>query len=110
MSVNITSGSNDEKGCIASGLALKAMRLAMENKDLLAEAGSMYVGTGETNTINITMEDGTVEQFNVPRTIAVEPKSKLINGAIYGIKLTVDGNAIVTGAELVQISTGSTSK
>ena len=41
MSVTITSGSKDEKGCIASGLALRAMRLAMENKDLLAEAGSM---------------------------------------------------------------------
>lgn len=110
MSVNINSGSDDEKGCIASGLALKAMRLAMENKGLLAKAGSMYVGTGETNTINITMEDGTVEQFNVPRTIAVKPPSGLTNGATYGIKLTVDGNDIVTDAELVQISTGSTSK
>ena len=109
MNVNITSGSNDELGCIASGLALRAMRLAMENKDLLAEAGSMYVGTGETNTINITMEDGTVEQFKVPRTIAVKPPSQLINGATYGIKLTVDDNKIVTGADLIQISTGSAS-
>ena len=109
MNVKITSDSKGENGCIASGLALRAMRLAMENKDLLAEAGSMYVGTGETNTINITMEDGTVEQFNIPRTIAVEPPSKLTNGATYGIKLTVDGNNIVTKAELVQTSKGSAS-
>ena len=109
MSVNITSGSNDEKGCIASGLALKAMRLAMENKDLLAEAGSMYVGTGGTNTINITMEDGTVEQFKVPITIAVKPPSGgVISDTVYGIKFTVS-NGIVKGAQLVQTSKGSAS-
>ena len=109
MNVKITSDSKGENGCIASGLALRAMRLAMENKDLLAEAGSMYVGTGGTNTINITMEDGTVEQFNVPRTIAVKPPSKgVINDTVYGIKFTVE-NGIVTGAQLVQTSEGSAS-
>ena len=109
MNVKITSESEGESGCIASGLALRGMRLAMENKDLLKQAGSMYIGTGRLNKVTIVMEDGTKTQFEVPETIAVEPPSELTNGAIYGIKLTVDGNSIVTGAQLVKTSEGSAS-
>ena len=109
MSVKITSESENENGCIAAGLALRGMRLAMENKDLLKEAGSMYIGTGRLNKVKIVMENGTETQFEVPETIAVKPPSELTNGAIYGIKLTVDGNAIVTGAQLVKTSEGSAS-
>lgn len=109
MSVKITSESENENGCIAAGLALRGMRLAMENKDLLKKAGSMYIGTGRLNKVKIIMENGTQTQFEVPETIAVEPPSELTNGAIYGIKLTIDGNSIVTGAQLVKTSEGSAS-
>ena len=108
MNVKITSESENENGCIAAGLALRGMRLAMENKDLLKEAGSMYIGTGRLNKVKIVMENGTETQFEVPETIAVKPPSELTNGATYGIKLTVE-NGIVTGAQLVQTSEGSAS-
>lgn len=110
MSVNINSGADNEEGCIVSGLALRGMRLAMENKALLEQAGSMYVGTGKKNKIEITMDNGSKAQFEVPRTIAVTPPDKLDTDATYGIKFKVDDDGNVTSATLVQISTGSASK
>ena len=39
---NTNSSVDKEKGCIAGGLPLKAMRIAMENKGLLDKAGALY--------------------------------------------------------------------
>ena len=39
---NTNSSSTAESGCIAGGLPLKVMRIAMENKGLLDKAGALY--------------------------------------------------------------------
>lgn len=39
---------------IPNGLPGEAMRKSMENKNILAEKGSLYVGTGLTETVNIS--------------------------------------------------------
>lgn len=41
----------DSNNCIPSGLRADIMRNSMENKNLLAKKGSIYVGTGETMTV-----------------------------------------------------------
>jgi hypothetical protein len=47
MTTNLT----DDNNCIQSGLRVDIMRCSMENKNLLAKKGSIYVGTGDTQTI-----------------------------------------------------------
>lgn len=41
----------DSNNCIPSGLRADIMRSSMENKNLLAKKGSIYVGTGESMTV-----------------------------------------------------------
>jgi hypothetical protein len=48
MTTNLT----DDNNCIQSGLRADIMRCSMENKNLLAKKGSIYVGTGDTQTID----------------------------------------------------------
>lgn len=97
---NTNSSVDNEKGCIAGGLPLKAMRVAMENKGLLVQAGALYCGTGKVNpvTLDVLSEDGTTTEtvtYNVPITIAVNPpQGRVQNGVIYGIKFTVSNNKV----------------
>ena len=113
---------DDEPGCIAGGLPLKAMRIAMENKGLLGQAGALYCGTGKVNTIEAVVkkldENGDVQLdqegneitetvlYDIPETIAVDPPSNGVqNGVTYGIKFTlsVDNNKVVDSAVLVPV-------
>ena len=100
---------DDEKGCIAGGLPYKAMRIAMENKGLLAQAGALYCGTGKVNpvTLNVLSEDGSTTEkvtYNVPITIAVNPPSEGVqDGVTYGIKFTLDTDNRVKSAVLVPV-------
>lgn len=98
---------DDEPGCIAGGLPLKAMRIAMENKGLLAQAGALYCGTGKVNTIKVVVKkldgNGNVQKddkgneitetvlYDIPETIAVDPPSEngVQDGITYGIKFTM---------------------
>ena len=93
--------SSTEPGCIAGNLPLKVMRVAMENKGLLAEAGTLYCGTGEK--ISITIDN---ETYNIPKTIAVDPPSNGVqDGVTYGIKFTLsaENNKVVKSAVLVPV-------
>lgn len=47
MATNLT----DDNNCIQPGLRADIMRSSMENKNLLAKKGSIYVGTGKTQTV-----------------------------------------------------------
>ena len=113
---------DDEKGCIAGGLPLKAMRIAMENKGLLGQAGALYCGTGRVNTIEAVVKkldkDGNVQRddkgkeitetvlYDIPETIAVDPPSNGVqDGVTYGIKFTLsaDNNKVVKSAVLVPV-------
>lgn len=102
---------DDERGCIAGGLPLKAMRIAMENKGLLGKAGALYCGTGRVNTIEAVVQkldgNGNVQKddkgneitktvlYDIPETIAVTPPSDGVqDGVTYGIKFTVHDNYI----------------
>ena len=113
---------DDEKGCIAGGLPYKAMRIAMENKGLLGQAGALYCGTGKVNTIKVVVKkldkDGNVQKddkgneitqkvlYDIPETIAVNPPSEGVqNGVTYGIQFNVDNNKKVTSAVLVPVQT-----
>ena len=97
-------------GCIAGGLPLKVMRIAMENKGILGNAGALYCGTGKSNTVTLDVlsEDGSTTEtvtYNVPITIAVNPPSEGVqDGATYGIKFTLDtDNKVVKSAVLVPV-------
>lgn len=91
--------SGTEPGCIAGGLPLKAMRLAMENKGLLGRAGAIYCGTGRT--IPVTVGNDT---YNIPETIAVNPPTNGVeNGVTYGIQFTLSADNKVASAVLVPV-------
>ena len=113
---------DDEPGCIAGGLPYKAMRIAMENKGLLGQAGALYCGTGKVNTIKVVVKKldgkGNVQTddegkeitetvtYNIPETIAVDPPSNGVqDGVTYGIKFTLsaDNNKVVKSAVLVPV-------
>ena len=78
----IDSNSN-EPGAIPVNLPYRAMRLSMENKNLLKKQGSIYVGTGTTTEVTITYDevDGNgnptgktiTATYNVPVTEALDP-------------------------------------
>lgn len=119
---NTNSTLTNESGCIASGLPFKAMRVAMENKGLLSNAGALYCGTGKMNTVKVVVKkldkDGNVQTddegkeitetvtYNIPETIAVAPPSNGVqDGVTYGIKFTLsaDNNKVVKSAVLVPV-------
>ena len=119
---NTNSSVDNEKGCIAGSLPLKAMRVAMENKGLLGQAGALYCGTGKVNTIKVVVKkldgNGNVQTddegkeitetvtYNIPETIAVDPPSNGVqDGVTYGIKFTLsaDNNKVVKSAVLVPV-------
>lgn len=120
---NTNSSVDNEKGCIAGGLPLKAMRLAMENKGLLYKAGALYCGTGKSRTIEAVVKkldgNGNVQKddkgneitetvlYDIPETIAVDPPplDGVQNGVTYGIKFTLSADNTVTSAVLVPVQT-----
>lgn len=76
-------------GFIRNGLPGKPMRMAMECKNLLQSAGSVYYGTGRPITITITGENGQGEEYIIYETKAAVPPSasgtfvlKCINGVV----------------------------
>lgn len=91
---------DSESGCIAENLPMKVMRVAMENKGSLKQAGALYCGTGDKNTVTIDNET-----YEIPITIAVEPPSEGVqSGVTYGIKFEVNGSgkdAKIISANLV---------
>ena len=63
---------------IPNGLPGEAMRKSMENKNILAEKGSLYVGTGKTEVVSI---DGAGNSYIIAQTDKITP--------------TVDGTVLV---------------
>ena len=95
---NTNSSSTAESGCIAGGLPLKIMRIAMENKGIFdgAKPGALYYFTGEYNQVTI---DGT--KYAIPKTAKIEGPDNILNGInTYKIQLTVN-NGKILGAKLV---------
>ena len=95
---NANSLLTNEPGCIAGGLPLKAMRIAMENKGIFNDAkpGALYYFTGEYNTVKI--DDVTYE---IPKTAKIEGPDDIPNGIVtYKIQLTGNGSEI-SGAKLI---------
>ena len=95
---NTNSSVDKEKGCIAGGLPLKAMRIAMENKGIFNDAkpGALYYFTGKYNTVTI---DGVT--YQIPRTAQVQGPDNIPDGIVtYKIQLTGDGSEI-SGAKLI---------
>lgn len=103
---DINSSSTNESGCIANNLPLKVMRIAMENKGIFSNTkpGSLYCFTGKTTPINVTLENGSIETYNIPVTIAISGPDVLSANTNYGIKFTVDSNGNVSGGILVSIT------
>ena len=118
---NTNSQLTNELGCIAGNLPLRAMRVAMENKGLLSNAGALYCGTGKVRNIDVFVKkldkNGNVQldengkemtetvTYNVPVTIAVDPPINGVkNGVTYGIQFTVSDNN-VESAVLVPVQT-----
>lgn len=95
---NANSKLTNEPGCIAGGLPLKVMRLAMENKGIFNDAkpGSLYYFTGKYNTVTI---DGVT--YQIPETAKIEGPDNVPNGIVtYKIQLTGNGSEI-SGAKLI---------
>ena len=95
---NTNSLLTNEPGCIAGGLPLKVMRIAMENKGIFNDAkpGALYYFTGKYNTVKI--DDVT---YKIPKTAKIEGPDNILNGInTYKIQLTVN-NGKILGAKLV---------
>ena len=63
----------DSNGRISDGLPARVMRLAMENKGLLSQRGSMYYGTGETESVTVTPQGGQSVTYDIPKTGTIAP-------------------------------------
>lgn len=102
---DIITGSN---GRINNNIPKKLFRLSAENKNLLAQSGSLYYGTGETEEVTITTDNGT-QTYQIPVTKAVEPPDGGIkNGVPYGINFVYNTtNQIITSAKLVEVTAPS---
>ena len=100
----------DSNGRINNNIPKKLFRLSTENKNLLAKAGSLYYGTGEAETVKIKLADGSVQEYQIPITKAVEPPiGGIKNGVLYGIKFVYNiTNQIITSAKLVEAAAPST--
>lgn len=87
---------NNEAGAIPANLPYKAMRLSMENKNLLKSKGSIYVGVGSEKSATITYDEvdssGTptgktiTTPYTVPVTEALDPPSN--DGKTYVLTCT----------------------
>jgi hypothetical protein len=72
------------------------MRMVMENKNLLIRAGSLYVGTGRTQTVS-PYEDAELE-IEVPITAPLNPP---LSDGVYNLSCTVvDGIATLSWVKL----------
>lgn len=79
-------------GTIINGLPGAAMRHAMECKGLLVEVGSIYYGTGETETVEITDANGNTVEYEVPVTAALNPPT---SAGTYTLRCVVSSNGTV---------------
>lgn len=72
--VDLIEDNANEKGSLPNQQPGPVFRLSMENKNLLHEKGSIYVGTGETNDYSLTANGGTSE-YKIAETMALEAPS-----------------------------------
>lgn len=70
---NVSSNNEHEVGAIMNSLPGRAMRVAMENKDMLTGKGAMYAGTDSVNEITVTGMDNGSTTYSVRKTKAVDP-------------------------------------
>ena len=107
---NATIDITDSNGRINNNLPKRIFRESAENKNLLAKAGSLYYGTGETETVTIKLADKSTQTYQIPITKAVEPpKGGIKNGVYYGIKFVYNTtNQKITSAKLVEVAAPST--
>lgn len=106
---NATTDITDSNGRINNHLPKRIFRESAENKNLLAKAGSLYYGTGETETVTIKLADNSVLKYQIPITKAVEPPiGGIKNDAVYGIKFVYNTtNQTITSAKLVEVAAPS---
>lgn len=84
--INLFQNQNEEINNIENNQYARVMRLQMENKDLLRQAGALYIGTGYTETV--TVFNGTESyEVEIPITAALNPPAN-IPGATYVLKCT----------------------
>lgn len=82
---NLVSDVLNETGAIPDNQWANVMRISIENKNLLATKGSIYVGTGGTNTV--TTGDKDADGNYLTQTIA---KTMALNPGTNGQVLTAD--------------------
>lgn len=99
---DIITGSN---GRINNNIPKKLFRLSTENKNLLAQPGSLYYGTGETETVSVALADGGTQTFKIPVTKAVEPPNGGIKKyEIYGIQFWLNSDQkTIASAQMIEI-------
>ena len=101
---NATIDITDSNGRINNNLPKRIFRESAENKNLLAKAGSLYYGTGETEEVTIKLADGPDQKYQIPITKAVEPpEGGIKDDAVYGIRFYVRGDQTVATAQMMEI-------
>lgn len=86
--VDLTEGEEEEVNSIPTNLYARAMRLMMEDKNLLKNRGSIYVGTGKTQTVQ-PVPDGPV--YEIPITAPLNPP---LQDGIYELQCVVRSGEI----------------
>ena len=83
----VKAGEYNEKNVIPTNQYARAMRMAMEDKNLLVRAGSLYVGTGKTQSVS-PYENSELE-IAVPITAPLNPP---LQAGTYVLTCVVDVN------------------
>ena len=89
---------HDFADCVADGLPPRAMRYTMENKNNLAERGSIYVGLGETRETTIAFKTVGNEKKAIQNVKYISAKTGVLNpptgDGTYVLKLVKNGTDI----------------
>lgn len=89
---------HDFTDCIADGLPPRAMRYTMENKNNLAERGSIYVGLGETRETTIAFKTVGNGEEVIQNAKYISAKTGVLNpptaDGTYVLKLVKNGTDI----------------
>ncbi len=100
-------GFTDSNNCISNGLRADIMRSSMENKNLLSDKGSIYVGTGEKITTGGTSVAKTKAlALGENGNVLISKGGDLVYGTLVDGKSVQDGLSLEQDVETGQLSLG----
>lgn len=91
--ISIMSNHTNEEGCMQNNLPFRAVRVGMETKGLLANAGDMYIGTGQIQQVTVTTADNVIHTYEIPVTTKLDGPTA---PGRYVLSCTSDANGVLS--------------